>query len=268
MTNTQTTQTAALTSPELAELIDVAQHWANDVPAHLNLQLDSGNPVLVAKCWHDICKIGFDRCLAPEAAGGSGLPLHALLAVLQQIATGDGGIAMLTLLANVANAVTAHSGHQGLAPFSRPVYVPASSTGGRDLPVFHSGEVNGEATFALAGQDADGFVIEGISDNEPALIAVERAATGVLVTTIDDQLGLRAATAVELVLDGAPATVVGHADDLHLATITVNLGVAAIASGIAQKARLMAYEYAANRMQGGTAIIHYGAVREMLGAMT
>lgn len=261
-------QSTVLSSAELLELTAVAKRWADDVPGSLNLQLDSGDPALAAACWNGICEIGFDRCLTPEAAGGPGLPLTALLAILQEVAAGDGGMALLTLLVNVAGNINAHSGHPGLTTFSRPIYVPASSVGGHNLPVFRGGEVNGEATFVLAGQDADSFVIEGLSGSEPALLAVDRKATGVLVTPIDDQLGLRAAAAVQVVLDGAPATVVGHADDLRLATITVNLGVAAIASGIAHRARAMAHEYAANRMQGGTAIINYGAVREMLGAMT
>lgn len=263
--NTQT-QLAAVTTQELAEFKEVAAGFANDIVGADWAQLDLGDAAAIERSWSGICEIGFDRCLAAEEFGGLGLPPSALAAVIEEIATGDGGVAMLMLLSNVAAEATGET----LNERERLAFLPAVGSRTREtrLPRLESGELSGAAPFALGGLGADGFVVACEADGQLALAHVERSTAGITVKTIDDQLALGAARAAQIDFDRAEAHQVGGAAEVDHAEAVLALGIAAIARGTARRARGLAQEYAENRYQGGGQIIIHGAVRDMLARMS
>ena len=102
---TTITETATIGTDELAEFVAVAEEFGREVPGKLALELDVGSSDALRRCWNGLCEIGLDRCLLPESAGGAGLPDGALAPLVESIATGDGGVAMLMLTSNIAAAL-------------------------------------------------------------------------------------------------------------------------------------------------------------------
>lgn len=264
MTQQTAESTGTVSKAELAEFISVANGFAADLPGRLALELDSGDQAALDECWKGLSEIGFDRCLAPEEGGGAGLPLSGLLAVLEALANAEGGVAMLTLLANCAIAAMPPESQRDVRAGQRYAYLPLSHVGGTGAPVFADGRLTGSTGFVLGARGADGLVVGCCEDGERVLVAVDPGAEGVKIEPIDDQLGLIAAAAAKVVFSDAPGERVGDADACDSAETILSAGVAAIAHGIARRAQRLALEYAENRYQGGVMIVEHGAVRELL----
>jgi alkylation response protein AidB-like acyl-CoA dehydrogenase len=264
------TADAAISADELAEFVAVARSFAQEVPGKLWLELDIGNADAIDRSWAGLCEIGFDRCLVSEAAGGTGLPASALPALVEEIATGDGGVAMLLLLSNIALSALPAERLAELGETDRVAFVPAvgAREPGVSLPELAGGKLTGEAAFAVGGFAADGLVMACRTGEGFALALVESGADGVTIERVEDQLALGAARVAKIKLAGAPAIQVGGAAELDHANAVLNAGIAAIARGISRRARAMAQEYAENRYQGGGPIIIHGAVRDMLARMS
>ncbi len=259
-------QIAEISIEELGEFKEVAADFAAGVPGRDWAALDAGDAEAVARSWRGLCEIGFDRCLAAEEFGGLGLPSSALAILVEEIATGEGGIAMLMLLSNIAAEAVGQTFEERL----RLAYLPAVGSRARDvrLPRLESGELSGAAPFALGAAGADGFVVACTEAGEPALAHVTGDAAGVSIEPVDDQLALGAARAGRVSFNRARARRVGAAAESDHAESVLALGVAAIARGSARRARALAQEYAENRYQGGGQIIIHGAVRDMLARMS
>jgi alkylation response protein AidB-like acyl-CoA dehydrogenase len=258
---------AQLSGEELAEFKAVAASFAQDVPGHDWADLDIGDLDAIDRSWQGLCEIGFDRCLADEAVGGTNLSPDALTTLLEELATGDGGVALLMLLSNIAVEA---SGNNPVEMDTRLVYVPTvgSRVGEARMPRLEGGELSGAAPFVLGGGGAGTFVVTCLYDGAPALALVERDAFGLVISPVTDQLGLGSARAARLTFVGSPATLIGDADDVDRADAMLALGTSAIARGVARRARRLAQEYAENRYQGGGQIIIHGAVRDMLARMS
>ena len=113
---------------------------------------------------------------------------------------------------------------------------------------------------------ADLAVVVGWDDLEPALWAVDRDASGVRWRALPAVDGTRPQG--ELILDGAPATLVarGEAAGSILATVRDRAlaALAAEACGVADRALALAVEYASGRKQFGRAIGTFQAVSHSL----
>ncbi len=268
MTQQTADNTGTVSDTELAEFVSVATSFAADVPGRLALELDEGDQAALDECWNGLSEIGFDRCLAPEEGGGAGLPLSGLLAVLEALANAEGGVAMLTLLANCAIGALPAEGQRNVAAGQRLAYLPFACVDGLGAPVFADGRLTGSTGFVLGADAADGLVVGGCEGGERVLVAIDPGAEGVTIELMDDQLGLVAAAASKVTFKDAPGERVGGADACDAAETVLSAGVAAIAHGIARRAQRLALEYAENRYQGGSMIIEYGAVRELLAQIT
>ncbi|MGV1049426.1 MAG: acyl-CoA dehydrogenase family protein, partial [Solirubrobacterales bacterium] len=101
------------------------------------------------------------------------------------------------------------------------------------------------------------------------VLALAADAAGLRIEACEHQLGLRAAAAARISLSGATAEPISQPAAAAAAGLTLlSAGSAAIARGVARRAREMALEYAQIRLQGGMAIVEHDAVRQMLAAMS
>jgi len=243
---------------ELDELLAVTRHFAAALPARLSSALDTGDHVAIDDCWSGLCEIGLDRCLLPERQGGIALPAPALTSLLEELATGDGGTALATLLSNIAL-----HGLGDAAPDAttgeRCVFVPAADVR-EDAP----GRLSGAVPLAYDAAGARRLVVGTGAAGGGGLFVVDPEDRDLCPAPIADQLGLGGARAVALRLDEVAAQRIG---DATTATALLHAGVAAIARGIARRAETMALAYAEERYQGGGPIIIHGAVRDMLARM-
>lgn len=269
-----TTPSAA--AAERREIVEVASELGRRELAPRALELDERRPGALEAAWQHVTEVGFDRALVPVEEGGAGLDPETLMICLEEIATGDGGVAMLALLSNAALAVLPSELRAEARPGERWALVPCPPeglpTGARIRTGGDPGAetVEGELCPALGALGADGVVVVG-REPEPAVIAFRAGAPGIETTPSEPQLGLRAANAARLSFCAATAevslpaaeAVVAAAQSLAL----LRVGAAAIARGVARRAQELAVAYAETRIQGGGPILEYDAVREMLAGM-
>lgn len=255
---------------DLNDFVALAASFAEDLPGRDWAELDLGSETAITRSWQALSEIGFDRCFASAAAAGAELPADALIAIVEELATGDGGIALLMLLSNIAVGAMPAELVDGLDGAARLAYVPAVGSRRRDqrLPELAGGRIRGSAPFVLGGFAAEGFVVACEAEGSTALAWVAADAPTVQTRQLTDQLALGAARATEIELNEAEAVQIGDAGDVDRADALLNLGIAAIARGTARRARALALDYAENRYQGGGQIIIHGAVRDMLARMS
>ncbi len=259
-----------LTATERAEITAVARELAHRELAPRAAALDAGGQDVLAECWHLLAGLGLDRALLDEEHGGSRLGVPGLLATIEELAVGDGGIAMCVLLCNAALATLAGEQLADVPAGARWALVPAAP--GTELAIA-DGQLDGRVAFALGAHGADGLVFL-LGGPEPAASAVAAGAAGLRLERDLAQMGLRAAPAASAELAGADCTPApggsgaqGAAVSVASAPALLRAGTAAIAHGIARRAYEAALEYAHARQQGGVAIIEHDAVSDMLSAM-
>lgn len=273
---------SATTVAERAEMRAMAGELAHRELAPRAAALDAGSQAAFRECWRLLVELGLDRALLDEQHGGAGLDVADLLVTIEELAVGDGGIAMCVLHCNAALATL---GDEQLAEVpwgARWALVSAA----RGLEVNTSGgALDGRIACALAAHGAQGLVIL-LDGPETVPWAVDAGAPGLRVERDLGQMGLRAAPAasVELAdvdclpcalgvspsecapaLDGADGSRAAMSAASALALMRA--GTAAIAHGIARRAHEMALNYAHARQQGGVAIVEHDAVSDMLSAM-
>jgi len=262
---TGTPAMSAITVAERAEIRAMARELAARELAPRAAALDAGDQDVLPECWRLLVELGLDRVLLDEQHGGAGLGAADLLAVIEELAVGDGGIAMCVLLSNAALATLTDEQLADVPAGARWALVPAVT--GTEVS---NGQLDGSLACALGAHDADGLVIL-LDGPQPAAWAIPSDAPGLTLQCDTDQMGLRAAPAASIEMagtTGAPATgeVNGSAGTAS-APALLRAGTAAIAHGIARRAHQMALEYAHARRQGGVAIIEHDAVSDMLAAM-
>jgi alkylation response protein AidB-like acyl-CoA dehydrogenase len=255
---------------ERAEIRAMARELASRELAPRAAALDAGDQDVLADCWRMLVELGLDRVLLDERHAGAGLGIPDLLAMIEELAVGDGGTAMCVLLCNAALATLTDEQLTDIPSGARWTLVPGASA----TEVGTSGgQLDGRLVCALGAHGADGLVILPDAP-QPAAWAIPRDAPGLKLARETDQMGLCAAPAASIEMagiSGAPATgevngATGTAGPLA-ALALLRAGTAAIAHGIARRSYEMALEYAHARRQGGVAIIEHDAVSDMLAAM-
>lgn len=259
-------------------LISVARDFARSELKPRSALLDEQDKASIDWCWSSIGELGFDCAVVPQELGGPGIGLSALLGTVEELATGDAGVAMLVLLSNVALSSLPPNALVRMEPGERwTIALPVASLMKRpphdfvahwplDTRAAGDGfDVDGELLLVIGAAEAQGIAL--LSTRTPCALALTQGIDGLEVIPRGDQLGLRAAVAAQL-----KATDV-HFDAVDLepamlhplyAGSLLHFGVAAIARGIQRTALEMAAGYAVARKQGGVTIIHHGAVRELL----
>jgi alkylation response protein AidB-like acyl-CoA dehydrogenase len=241
-------------SAERHEVVALARELGRRELAPHALELDERRAGALEAAWGHVAEVGFDRALLAVDDGGVGLDTGSLLLCLEEIATGEAGVALLVLLANAALAALAPERAAQIGEAERWALVP--SPHGR---------------ISLGALGADGLVVVE-HGAEPAVLALAAGAPGLKIEACEFQLGLRSAAAARISLSGAaaepalPSPEAGAAADASMALLRT--GSAAIARGVARRAQEVALEYAQERVQGGVAIVEHDAVRRMLAAMS
>src|SRR5450755_4371585 len=92
------------TAAEHAEIRTMARVLARRELEPRAVALDAGEDTALVECWRLLVELGLDRALLDEQHGGAGLDVGDLLATIEELAVGDGGIAMCVLLCNGALA--------------------------------------------------------------------------------------------------------------------------------------------------------------------
>lgn len=263
------------TAAERAEIRMMARELSRRELTPRAAALDAGDEDVLHECWRLLVELGLDRALLDEQKGGAGLGVSDLLATIEELAVGDGGIAMSTLLCNAALATLPGEQLVGVPAGARWTLVPAAL--GTELSI-SDGALDGRIACALGAHSADGLAILLVDGPVPAAWALDAGASGCKIERDFAQMGLRAAPAGSIELTGvrcAPALggsdgrASGGSAQLGVAGALALLraGTAAIARGITRRAHEMALEYAHARQQGGVAIIEHDAVSDMLSAM-
>ena len=250
----------AATEIERAGLLETARELARRELMPRAAELDAGDPLALAECWQELAGLGFDRALLVEQHGGAGLSVFDLLAAVEELAVGDGGIALCVLLSNAAHAAQPEKS-AAIPAGERWVLVPVRS--GTEVTI-SDGQLDGGIACALGAHGVDGLVLVGAW---PTPIAVPAGTPGLRLQPDETQMGLRAAPAASISVTGIVADSDTTVSDGAKSLALLRAGTAAIARGIARRAYEMALEYAYARHQGGVAIIEYDAVSDMLAAM-
>jgi alkylation response protein AidB-like acyl-CoA dehydrogenase len=256
------------TAIERAELLDVTREVARRELLPRAAALDAGEEAVLADCWRQLVEIGLDRALLSEEHGGSELDVPDLLAAIEELAVGDGGIAFCVLLCNAALATLGTERLAAMPEGARWALVPVRA---RAEVVTSEGQLDGRVASALGAHCADGLVL-AVEGEQPTTIAIAAGTPGLELERDDAQMGLRAAPAASIALAGvtAPLPTAARSDgarDVTNALALLRAGTGAIARGVARRAYEMALEYAQARVQGGVAIIEHDAVSDMLTAM-
>jgi alkylation response protein AidB-like acyl-CoA dehydrogenase len=249
------------TVTERAELVEMAREFARRELTPRVVALDAGDPAVIAGCWRQLVELGLDRALLEEEHGGAGLGILDLLAAIEELAVGDGGIALCVLLCNAALATLAPEPLASIPEGARWVLVPVRA--GTEVTI-SNGQLDGRIACALGAHEADGLVLVGPRSTP---IGISAATPGLEVQYDETQMGLRAAPAASILLAGVIAQSDMAATDGAESLALLRTGTAAIARGIARRAYEMALEYAQARHQGGVAIVEHDAVSDMLAAM-
>lgn len=281
MTTTATPPGSAATEQH-TELVALAQQFAERELEPKAESLDLGDGNVRTEIWKACAELGLDRALNSEGQGGADLDESTFLAILQELASGDGGTAVALLLHNAALEVvvgadlieseTSKLFEKRLALIPPPL---AGKTQLKARTLNGKTQLDGNLPFALgAGEAQSAVVFADSEDGGTTLAIVDLGAEGVKPVPQPGQMGLRSAVAAELVFDSCEATAAtrpekAKADALAWdARMLVWRGVAAVARGIAHYAQKKAAAYAEERLQGGVFIAEHDAVRLMLAGMS
>jgi len=260
---------SATTAAERAEMRAMARELARRELTPRAASLDGGGKDVLAECWGRLVEAGLDRALLSEQNGGVELDVLDLLAAVEELAVGDGGVAMCVLLCNAALATLADEQLAEVPRGERWALVPVTAT---ELTV-SDGALDGRVACALGAHGAHGllFLLDGPA---PVTWTVDGGSSGLRIERDLAQMGLRGAPAASIELQGVACARGGDVSEgskgamsAASALALLRAGTAAIAHGIARRAYEMALEYAQVRQQGGVAIIEHDAVADMLSAM-
>jgi alkylation response protein AidB-like acyl-CoA dehydrogenase len=235
-----------------------------------------------------IAELGFFGMLTPEPFGGMGFDLATYAAVLEELAWGEPGVAVL--VAQSANAATLIDRHGNDAQKQQwlealasgtvmPCFAMAESEAGSDLSRIETKARQEKAGWTVSGSKAwvtnpsaagVAFVLAR-ADNQPRLFLVPKEA-GWTVGAREHTPGLRPLEIADLVLDGVQVDQSGVLDarESQPSAPTGELGrlsIAAISVGLAQAALDHAVAYANEREQFGTKLRHFEGLQYKLADM-
>ncbi len=282
MSTTATTKERPEASGQHSELVALARSFAERELAPKAEALDEGKGDMRGEIWEACAELGLDRALLSEDLGGVDLDEGSLLAIIQELAAGDGGTAISILLHNAALEAAAGANliegeAKGLYEKRQVLITPGLTDGSKLKAHAQDGKtrLDGSLPFVLGAGEAHGAVVLIDDEAGRATVAVvDLGSDGVELLPQHGQMGLRSATAAELVFDSCTAVAASkierdRADALVWdARTLVWRGVAAVARGIAHFAQEKAAAYAEERLQGGVVIADHDAVRMMLANMS
>src|SRR5579875_3700434 len=254
---------------EREALRSLARDLAERELAPRALQLDAQEPAALEHCRSLLEQAGLLRALVSEEHGGGGIGAGELLEVLGELARGEAGCALGVLLENVAALAAQELGCPLQEGFERLAIVPG--VGEHEVSV-REDALHGRLQGALGALGAEQLLLLAERPEGTALWLLSAEQPGVAIVADRSQMGLRAAPAAALELDGAAfqeliAPQRDHRGVPAQALALLRLGTGAIARGIALRAHELALSYAQERWQGGVPIIEHEAVGDMLAAM-
>lgn len=245
-----------------------------------------------------LAEFGFLGMGIPEAFGGLGLGLSTCLAATEELARGDGSVALSVSMQNgpVASLLLAHASEElqrevlpGIASGERLVAFALGELGAAGAgdagdavatPVREGWRLHGHKRWVVDGDRSGAAVVFARSDPEGetgggvGAFLVDTSVPGYRVVRRRETLGLCAAEIVDIELDGVAvpaARVIGRpprADEYAAQALPLSrLGGAAVALGIAQAAFEHAARYSREREQFGRALTAFGAIRHKLAGM-
>jgi alkylation response protein AidB-like acyl-CoA dehydrogenase len=238
-------------------------------------ELDEARPEALADCWRELAAVGLDRALLGEEDGGPGLAVAELLVVLEELAVGDGGMALCVLLSNAALLMLSPERRAAVPQGARWALVAGRV--GEDLTL-SEWRLSGRIACALGAHGAAGIVLV-LEGERPCSFVLGAATPGVVLEREEAQMGLRAAAAASILLsevDLASLAVTDASDgrrsgdggrEVRGARALLRAGSASIARGVTRRAYTMALQYAHERQQGGVPIVEHDAVTDMLAAI-
>ena len=244
-----------------------------------------------------LAEFGFLGMAIPEAFSGLGLDLSTCLAATEELARGDGSVALSVSVQNgpVTSLLLGHASEElqqellpGIASGERLVAFALGelgSAGAGDAgdtiatPVGGGWRLDGRKHWVVDGRRAGAAVVFARAAREGGtggvgVFLVDTSVPGYRVVRRRETLGLCAAEIVDVELDGVavPADrVIGRPPLGEGVAAQVlprsRLGGAAVALGIAQAAFEHAARYSREREQFGRALTAFGAIRHKLAGM-
>jgi alkylation response protein AidB-like acyl-CoA dehydrogenase len=222
---------------------------------------------VAAPALREAAELGVFGLAAGEAVGGLDADTQAQVAVWEELAAGEPGLAMLAVQ-HAAAVAALQPGHadrgllrelatgKQLATWAVVEDADHPDAAGTQTRAEHTPEgwrLHGRKVLVLGGDVAHLAVVTATVDGELSAFVVSLAAAGVRRTRLETALGLRGAGVAQVALDGAlasvrlPVAVAGYLD-------LVRLGAAAVAVGAAREALRVAARYASEREQFGKPI--------------
>jgi len=236
---------------------------------------------------------GFMGAMLPRAYGGAGVPATIYMMMIELVSRADASMMTLFGYQDVGELIARFGSDE-----QRQEFLPGLASGEKIGSIVLSEPGAGSDLQAIkvrAFEDEDGqwrlngtkhFISNGCGDvlmvlarSEPKIanifglsLFVCPKSDAVKVIRVEDKMGLHGSPTCELFFDDAPVQLVGKRKAGLTSYVLENLAqarfsVAAQALGIAEEAYRRALEYAGERVQFGTTIIDFPAVRELLDKM-
>ncbi len=282
MTTTAVPPQRNAVASEHSEFVTLARQFAERELEPKAEALDKGEGDIRTEIWKACAELGLDRALLSEDQGGAGLDERTFCAILQELASGDGGTATALVLHNAALATAANTGliegNEKSLLEKRLVIVQPALTEASPLKIQVSDgktQLDGKLPFVLnAGAAQTAVIVVESDDGDTTVAVVDLGSEGVELIPQPGQMGLRSAAAAELVFNSCSATAASQREGAKADTLSWDArmliwrGIAAVARGIAHYAQGKAAAYAEDRLQGGVVIAEHDAVRMMLANMS
>jgi alkylation response protein AidB-like acyl-CoA dehydrogenase len=242
-----------------------------------------------AEVFAHLAELGFLGMRVPETAGGMGMGLPSWTAALTELAWGEAGIAVSVVQSAHATELLL-SGDTAVhrewvsraASGARLCAALAEELAGSDLAAIVTTAAQTDNGWVLIGEKrwvtdpsrADAAVVLALSEGVPALFLVPTDTPGWSVTGRDETMGLRTAEVATVRLDEVrvpKGARIGEAGEglriLARAQAAHRIGIAAVATGIANAAFEHARTYADVREQFGAAIRSFEGIQIKLADM-
>ena len=242
----------------------------------------------------ELAALGLLGIAVPEALGGAAAGTVAYSLALQELARGDGSVAVAVSVTNMVAELIAKYGAPALAEAWVPRLVSGELIAGafalsepeagsdpaamRTTATRTSGgwRLDGSKQWITSGDHAGVMVVWAVTDPTAGhkgitAFVVPGDAKGLTVARLEDKLGLHGSSTAQLVLDGvevgADAVLASPGGGFALAMVALDggrIGIASQAIGTARGALEAAIRYAGERTTMGQAIIKHQAIGGML----
>jgi alkylation response protein AidB-like acyl-CoA dehydrogenase len=230
----------------------------------------------------------------PTEFGGAGMGIPEYALVIEEIARVDAAIALSVAAHNslcsnhIFMAGSAEQKKRYLVPLARGEKIGAwslteptagSDAGGTRSTAVRDGDhwvLNGSKTFATHGSVGEIAVVFAVTDRSRgkhgiSAFVLEKGMPGFRPGRKEDKMGCRASDTAEIVMDNCrvpQAQMLGGEGEGFVDALRIldggRIGIAALATGIAQGALEQAIAYARSRQQFGQAIAGFQAVQWMI----